>query len=70
MMSPGGRDDRLSLADLSIDILEALKEARQSPRTDSNVLSDLNVTMSQFSGYHTNSLFCFGVFDPEKILGE
>jgi hypothetical protein len=70
MMSRGGRDYRVSPADLSIDILKALKEARQSAGADSDVLSDLNVTMSQFSGYHTNPLFCFGVFYPQKSLGE
>jgi len=70
MMSRGSRNDRVSPADLSIDVLEALKEARQSAAADSDVLSDLNFMVSQFSGYHANSLFCFGVLYPQKILGE
>ena len=43
MVSRGGGNDSLRLADSLIDLLESLEKARKRPRADPNELSDTNI---------------------------
>src|SRR5260370_32809089 len=70
MVGRSRRDDGLGLADISVNLLEALQEAGQGAGTDGDVGSDLYVARAQFAGNKADGLLGRRVFDPQEIVGQ
>ncbi len=64
------RKDRLGLAELAVDLFEALQKARHGGRADGDVPADRDIAVAQFAGDDLDLFFRRRVFDPEQIFGQ
>ena len=63
-------EDGLCLAEVRVDFLEALEEARHCRGADGNVLADRDVAMAQLAGNDLNPFLGRRVLDPEEVFRE
>jgi hypothetical protein len=70
VMRRRGGEDRIGLAKIAIDTLEAFQETGHRAGADGKMPPDLDITAAQFAGDDAEPLFGVRVFHEQQFLRE